>query len=83
MTAKDRFAELEKKVQQVADRLNSAHDKHADERAELERLRAEMQKVRSSTRELEEEIKSLKKERDLIKNKVERILSAIDHAGSE
>ncbi|MBZ5535998.1 MAG: hypothetical protein LAO31_08585 [Acidobacteriia bacterium] len=76
MNPKDQFAELERKIQQAGERLRSAHQKHADQLGELERLR-------SGLRALEQEIKSLKKEREVVKNKVEQILSAINRVSGE
>jgi chromosome segregation ATPase len=73
---KDQFAELERKIHQAGERLKSAHQKHADQLGDMERLRSDL-------RTMEQEIKSLKKERELVKNKVERILNAIDRAGGE
>jgi chromosome segregation ATPase len=76
VSAKDRFAELEKKVHQIADRLCTAQEKHAEYHAEIERLK-------SASHTLEQEIKSLKKEREQIKNRVERILETINRVSGE
>lgn len=76
MNPKDRFAELEKKVQLIAERLKSAQQKQAEHLNEIERLRLE-------SHELDREIKSLKKEREQVKNKIERILNAISRVSSE
>lgn len=76
MTGKDRFLELEKKIQQIAERLRTDQQKHSEHQAEIERLRNE-------SRALDQEIKSLKKEREEVKNSVERLLNAIDRASSE
>lgn len=81
MKPKDRFAELEKKVGLVADRLQSAHRKHAEQGEEIQRLRAELERLQrhgTTSMELEQEIKNLKKEREQVKNKIERILNAIN-----
>ncbi len=83
MRAKDEFQEFEKKVRQVADRLKAAQEKQAEQRDEIEKLRADLRERIAAARIMEEEIKNLKKERELIKNKVERMISAIDLAGGE
>ncbi len=83
MRAKDEFQEFEKKVRQVADRLKAAQERQAEQRDEIEKLRADLRERIAAARIMEEEIKNLKKERELIKNKVERMISAIDLAGGE
>jgi chromosome segregation ATPase len=76
MTTKDRFSELEKKVQQIAERLATTHALHSQQQKEIERLRKVSQ-------QLEQEIMNLKKEREQVKNKVERILNAINRVSGE
>jgi chromosome segregation ATPase len=83
VTPKDRFAELEKKVHQVADRLKTAHQKQVEQADELQQLRKVLQRQGAEPKELEQEIRSLKKEREVIKNKVEHLIDAIDRASGE
>ncbi|MDD5542389.1 MAG: hypothetical protein PHX83_04375 [Acidobacteriia bacterium] len=76
MTPKDRFAELEKRVHQIADRLKTSHQKQVEQTEEILRLRKEIQRHGSDPRELE--IRNLKKEREVIKNKVEHLIEMIE-----
>ena len=76
MSAKDRFSELEKKVQQIAERLTASHATHSQQQKEIEGLH-------KISQQLKQEIMNLKKEREQVKNKVERILNAINRVSGE